>query len=337
MKIQSIIISLTLIVIVIIIAIAFLLIAWDSNGEPDVTDVTTNPFLWKIEGENPSYLYGSIHLADERLLTLPDIVIEAIDEVDVVYTETELDKSTQIELAELAMLPHGKTLYNLLPQDIIDRLDSYLITKGLSLSLFSQYKIWFLTTNIALLDELTNLMKYPSLDQYIWNTAISKGKNTGGIETVQEQIKVFDNFSIEEQIEMLIDTLDELEEYAISGVKLTSAMKEAYIDGDLEVLQDLLFSDYEENDTLYVKFKTLLLTDRNYNMTQRISQLIENNTDTQYFFTIGAGHYWGEDGIITLLENDGFTITRVEFNECNSCDSGERMINSRCYEPYVVN
>jgi uncharacterized protein YbaP (TraB family) len=337
MKNQKILIGLILIIVLILVILTFFLIEWESNGEIGITDVTTIPFLWRIEGDNPSYLYGSIHLADERLLTLPDIVMDAIEEVDVVYTETKLDQESQSWVVQFLRLPSGKTLYNLLPEDVIDRVESYLNTKGLSTSLFAQYKIWFLTTNIVLLDELSNQMKYPSLDQYIWNTATSRGKITGGIETVEEQISVFDSFSIDEQIEMLTDTLDELEAIAITGENPINAMKEAYLDGNLEVLQDLLFSDYEENDTLDVNFKTRILTDRNINMTQRISKNITNNPDTQYFFTIGAGHYWGDYGIISLLENQGFTITRVEFKECNSCDSGERMINQRCYEPYVVN
>ena len=54
------------------------------------------------------------------------------------------------------------------------------------------------------------------------------------------------------------------------------------------------------------------------------------------FFTIDAGHYVGKDGLITLLEKKGFTITRVQFNQCDSWDPRERMINQRCYEPYVV-
>ena len=36
------------------------------------------PFLWGIEGDKPSYIFGTIHLGDERILTLPDVVIERI-------------------------------------------------------------------------------------------------------------------------------------------------------------------------------------------------------------------------------------------------------------------
>ena len=325
--------GIVIIIIVIVVTLAFVSLR-SKTSDNQILNVTKDPLLWRIEGENPSYLFGSIHLPDERVLILPDVVGEAIDEVDVVYTEIKLDTETQILTDQLSKLPSGQTIDDLVPHDVASRLDSYLKSKGLSLSLLSQYKIWAVTSTIVLLDKLVDLLKNPSLDQYIWNTANSKGKYTDGIETVQEQIDIFDSFSVDEQIEMLEGTLDELEYYANIGGSITDHMLNAYIEGNLELIQDLFLSGIDENDPLDMKFIDNLLTNRNYNITQRISQLITDNPDTQYFFTIGAGHYYGEDGLITLLENEGFTITRVEFSVCESCDSGEVRIEERCYIPY---
>jgi hypothetical protein len=69
-------------------------------------------------------------------------------------------------------------------------------------------------------------------------------------------------------------------------------------------------------------------------MSERISQLINDNPDEQFFFTIGAGHFYGDEGIISLLEKEGFNVERVLFRECNNCDSGEINIDGRCYYPY---
>ena len=342
LKSKNTIIGLAVIIIVIIALLAFFIIGWDSifkSKDEELSggiDVTTNPFLWRIEGENPSYLFGSIHLSDTRLLTLPDVVIEAIDEVDVVYTEVKFDEETVLKTDQLSRLPSGQTINDLLPQDVEERVDSYLKNKGLDLSVYSPYKIWVVTSNLALLDELEFLLTNPSLDQYIWNLAVSKDKNTGGIETVEMQIDIFDSFSTEEQIEMLNDALDELEDYASQGKTSIGVMKDAYLEGDLESLHSLAFSYDETDNDLYGKFIDLIFTDRNYNMTQFITDLITNNPGTQYFFTIGAGHYYGEDGLLNLLENEGFTITRVQFDESDSCDPGEERINNRCYEPYVT-
>jgi len=329
-------------VIILILLLGILIIDWNSifkteDNELSVgLEVSENPFLWKIEGENPSYLFGSMHLSDERLLTLPDIVLDAIEESDAVYTEIELDQQSAIKSDELSRLPTSQTIYDLLPDDVEERVDSYLKTKGLTLSLFSSYKIWVVSSNLVLLDEIEYLYLNPSLDQYIWNLAVSYDKTTGGIETIEEQVGFFDIFTIDEQIEMLNDTLDDLEEYASKGETATDTMKDLYIEGDLDALQDFMFSSSEENVELYKKFEEILLVNRNENMTDRIDQLINENTETQYFFTIGAGHFYGDYGLITLLENKGYTVTRVQFADCETCDSGESKINDKCYEPYVT-
>jgi uncharacterized protein YbaP (TraB family) len=165
--------------------------------------------------------------------------------------------------------------------------------------------------------------------------ALSKDKETGEIETVEEQIGIFDSFTVSEQIVLLNNTLDSLEEYDSIGQSITDEIKNAYLFGDLELLQDLSYSDYDENNPIDVKLRNRLITDRNYNMTKRISELIIDNPNTQYFFTIGAGHFYGDDGLITLIEAEGFTITRVEFDKCEECDSGEVRIEERCYAPYI--
>jgi len=332
-------IFITIIIILVILAVYSVFFIKPEKQESIVDDATTDPFLWKIEGDNPSYLFGSIHLGSDNLLTLPDVVVEGLDEVDVVYTEVKLDQDSLILSDQLSRLSGGQTVEDLLPDDVFEKLESFLISKGLTTPELREslyvYKIWAVSSTITLLYELEYLIDNPSLDQYIWNKAVLKGKETNGIETVEEQINIFDNFTIEEQTQMLEDTLDDLVEYENQGITITDLMIETYLDGDLEKLLDLSYSEEDENDPLYIKFEQTLLNERNINMTQRIDDLITNNPETQYFFTIGAAHYYGENGIISLLEDKGYLITRVEFNECDSCDDGVTMINDRCYYPYI--
>jgi len=322
-----------LIIVIVVVSFSYVLLQ-NGTTETQTLNVTNDPFLWMIEGDNPSYLYGSIHLGNQDILTLPDVVIEAIDDADKLFWEVELDTETQTRSAELSLLSGGETLSNLLPQDVIDRLDLLLARFGIDHTVFSQYKIWAVASTLTLLEEIQDLLEYGSLDEYIWKLALSKDKETGEIETVEEQIGIFDSFTISEQIGLLNNTLVSLEEYASIGQSITDEMKAAYLLGDLEVLQDLSLSDYNENDPIDVKLRNRLIIDRNYNMTQHISELITDNPDTQYFFTIGAGHFYGDDGLLSLLEAEGFTITRVEFDKCEECDSGEVRIEGRCYVPY---
>lgn len=227
------------------------------NGttKSQTVNITKDPFLWMIDGDNPSYLYGSIHLGNQDILTLPDVVVDAIDDADKLFWEVELDSETQARSTELSLLTGGETLSNLLTQDIIDRLDLFLARFGIDHTVFSQYKIWAIASSLALLEEIQDLLEYGSLDGYIWKLALSKDKETGEIETVEEQIGVFDSFTISEQISLLNNTLVSLEEYAGIGQSITIEMKDAYLLGDLKVLQDLSLSDYDENNPIDVKFR----------------------------------------------------------------------------------
>ena len=336
------------IILTLIITVALILVAFGFNlFNPDVEqnkteiDVTSNPLLWKIEGENPSYLYGSIHLRDEVVLTLPDIVMNAIDAADVIYTEIKLDQETQNEANRLSELPYDQTLDDVLPQEIAEKLYSYLNTKGitqeaLEYSGFKKYEIWAIATSLSLLDDEIKNYPNPFLDQYIWNLAVSKEKEVRGLETLYEQINVFDTLPQDEQIHLLNETLNYLDECNSNITNPTEIMQNAYLNGDLATIHDLLLSDFDENDPLDVELQSRLITNRNYNMTERICSLIENNSDKQFFFIIGAGHFYGEQGILKLLENKGYNVTRVPFNECASCDcdKDETKIKDRCYIPY---
>lgn len=313
----------------------------DSTYNSDLNP-TTSPFLWRIEGESPSYLFGTVHIANEDILTLPDVVYEALMESDAIFTEIKMDSETQMQVAYMGLLPSDKTLNEYLPEDLEIRLDSYLKKIGYSLAVFSRLKIWVVATQLSFL-QYPEISMFESLDEYLWNLADINGKTLGSIETVEEQIDIFDSLSVEEQIILLNASLDYVESYSgeVSGLEI---LQNAYIHGDFEPLFEFEVQDFDEMYTLGEKLYESLLIDRNVIMAQRINDLIENNPDVQYFFALGAAHYFDfEDegmstiecqGILTILEDKGFTITKVDFNECTECSDGELMISNRCYWPY---
>ena len=52
--------------------------------ETDRIQPTENPYLWRIEGETPSYLFGTIHLPDPRVTTFHPEVVKAIRGADAI-------------------------------------------------------------------------------------------------------------------------------------------------------------------------------------------------------------------------------------------------------------
>ena len=97
---------------------------------------TEKPFLWKIEGEKPSFLYGTMHVPDERITTLPPVVTEAIDSVDALYCELDMANAQAEQMAAMGkmMLPQGTSLKDVCGEELFERIKKYLTAKGISCS-----------------------------------------------------------------------------------------------------------------------------------------------------------------------------------------------------------
>jgi len=333
------IITVTIVIIAIIVAgFQFGLFNFGAEKEEKETmQPTTAPFLWRIEGETPSYLYGSIHVATEEIVTLPNVVMAALTRSDALYTEIKLDFDTQYDAALFSAFNTDK-LEDILPDELAKDLDSYLKTKETSLEQLNSFKPWFIAIYLIQLEypQYFSESEYPGgLDQYIWDLAVSMGKETYGLETPYEQLGVFDDLNESEEIQLLSDSLDDVVANSTYGDPFIGLI-DAYLESDLETYLELEYQDYEESDPLYAKLMTRLLTVRNIKMAERISENITKNSDKRFFFTIGSAHFHGEDNIITLLEEKGYTVTPVEFDKCSTCgcNEGELKINDRCYYPY---
>src|SRR4051812_48413416 len=83
---------------------------------------TEKPFLWRIEGTVPSYLYGTVHVPDQRVLELPDVVRRAFEASDVFNAEIPLDGATQVAMMNKVMLPPGQDLRKIAGEEIFGRL-----------------------------------------------------------------------------------------------------------------------------------------------------------------------------------------------------------------------
>jgi uncharacterized protein YbaP (TraB family) len=274
---------------------------------------TPHPLLWRIEGNPPSWLYGTIHLPDERVLELPPVVRDAIESSDGLFTEIPMDLSTQLRAAASAMLPGLTTLEDELPEELYDRLDSFLESKGFEPLVFKKFKVWAVAMQLELLDHIDRLASGPPLDQFLYDLARSLGKEVGGLETVQEQLDVFETLPPEGQIELLRRTLDRLERYDDEGIDPTERLLEAYLGGDMRRIAALVAEGMEEDeDGLGQEMQERLLTRRNARMADRIAERLRARPGKAYFFAAGAAHFLeDEEGIPSLLRARGFEIRRI--------------------------
>jgi hypothetical protein len=272
-----------------------------------------NPFLWKVEKDNQtSYLFGTIHIPAPELSVLPLKVTKAIDDCDGVRTELDMSFLNQMKATQLMLRKDGKKLKEILPEALYIRTEKALqaINPALNLKPFSQLKIWALVATLELLEAQ---MKYPTItpiDDIIFRYGKEHNKSVGGIESVEEQVSVFNAFTLKEQIEMLEVTLNYMQLYP----KAMNTMKELYIKGDEKLLWDFINEEFKADKykNLEKKFMEELLYKRNIRMAKRIETLLKEDKKKSYFFAFGVMHFLDKKSVIEYLEEYGYSITRIK-------------------------
>jgi uncharacterized protein YbaP (TraB family) len=293
-----------------------------AQTSPPQVRPTDKPLLWRIDGAVPSYLYGTVHVPDARVLELPEVVRRALDASDVFNAEIPLDAETQLSMMSKVRLPPGQDLRSVVGEDVFGRLIRVIgkvltnrVPPGaadLLAMMLAPMKPWAVMSQVELLEFLPdiNAGRQP-MDAMLYGLADKAGKELGALETLDEQVAVFEGFTKEEQTKMLVAALDELEKPRPGGVSPTEELINLYLAGDLNRLAAELEKQYPQDQALNRKLMTRLVDERNTKMSARIADLCAKKPPRSYFFAVGALHYAGDTGIISQLTRKGFKITRL--------------------------
>ena len=282
-------------------------------------DATPNGkgIFWKIEkpGLQPSWLLGSMHVTDPRVLALPPRAQAAHDAADTIIIESDeiLDerKATAALLAkpELTMFTDGTTIDKLLSPEDYKRLEAGLKQRGIPLGAVSRMRPWMISSAVALpACEIARKAKgVQFLDQKIATDAIAQGKQVKGLETLAEQIQAMADLPVEFHLKSLIETL----ELGDKMSDVVETMTELYLSGDIGMTMPMLKTvtpEEEGENSDYAAFEQRIILDRNKVMAERAAPILDNGN---VFMAVGALHLPGKDGVIELLRKQGFTVTAV--------------------------
>ena len=109
-------------------------------------------------------------------------------------------------------------------------------------------------------------MPYLGVDMVYFKKAKEDEKPTGGLETTEFQMTLFDKLTPEKQEEMLVQTLDGLED----AEEVTGMLIDAWRTGDTKALSDLLREEF----TADKEIESLLLIDRNTAWIPQIEEIL---------------------------------------------------------------
>ena len=268
------------------------------------TSAYTQGLLWKIEGRGrePSYVFGTIHLSDPRVTTLPAPVKSTFDAARAFAVEVTLEPATMLQAASRMVYMDGRDLRTVVGAPLFEKIAASSGTLGLPPEMLKAFKPWA----IGLFLSTPEGDPAAVLDFVLQRNAAEQKKTLHSLESIDEQLDVFDKLSERDQVTFLRAAL----EARARLPALIQRMTAAYLARDLAALTRI--SEEERGDAearrMTGALMQRLLYDRNVRMAQRAEALFASGTT---FVAVGALHLYGERGVLGELARRGHRVSRV--------------------------
>lgn len=283
-----------------LLALLFLAYVGSTQAASPGSETYKRGLLWRIERNGRiSYLFGTMHTDDPRVLHLPPPVADAFKQAHTFVMEALPSADGLIESARAMALPQSQILEHVIGADLYRRARVALIAHGQPITDLQHEKPW----------AVMMVLSYPvyhglPLDYALLMQATRAGKHVAGLETTQEQLAIFDSLSLADQTHLLALTLDQAPQWQTQLDLLTRA----YLARDLGALQTAEQQGAPQNDRVYGAFMQQLTHVRNLRMADRMVPYLKQGSA---FIAIGALHLGGNDGVLHLLAQRGWRIESV--------------------------
>jgi uncharacterized protein YbaP (TraB family) len=277
----------------------------------------SGPLLWKIEraGRPTSYLFGTVHLTDERVTKLSPAVEQALSQSKTVALEVSdiSEKATATVIAQsapLVMFTDGRRLDGLLSGTEYDTVKRIISRSGMPSDLAALFKPWIVTMIMSVSDcERTSIQQGARvLDMKIAEVGKARGLQVVGLETIPEQLQALAAVPEPQQLDMLRASL----KFADRTNDMMETLVQLYLERKISAalpFQIAIAKQVGIGNEAFAGFQEKLLTERNIKMRTTAEPLLEQGG---VFIAIGALHLPGKQGLVALLREAGYTVTPIE-------------------------
>jgi uncharacterized protein YbaP (TraB family) len=260
-----------------------------------------NTLLWQVSGKDikkPSYLFGTFHLLCKGDINFSEQLKTSFKYADTIYMEMDMDDPSVLMSGLLYMnMKNDKKLKDLYTPEQYKKIEKYFTdTLHTPMMLFQSVKPYFL---VALLYPHMMKCAAPSgVEEELIKIAKENKKQIKGLETMEFQASVFDSIPYEWQAKELLKNIDSFKVYKNEFDTMLDIYKKQQIDK-----MENLFKKSEFGAGAY---EDLLLNNRNKNWVTQLKKIMANES---VFVAVGAGHLIGKKGVISLLKQEGYTVT----------------------------
>lgn len=270
----------------------------------DFPPFSNSSLLWKIEGNNipkGSYLFGTMHIIEKDYFVFPDKLQKLISKSDLLILEIA-GLPSQEESMKMITLENG-TFFDFFTKEQNDSILHWAksemnLPEETFKGLISKMKPFVI---VQMATQMQFIGKTESYELEMLKIAESNKIETKGLETAVQQMAIFDNLPRNEQAEMVMEVIRDSKK----SIDLLVKMQQVYHRQNVDSLYMLVNQD----PGILSKKEDDFLLKRNLNWIPQIKQSISSK---KCFIAVGAGHLGGPNGLIRLLQKEGYTLTPIE-------------------------
>lgn len=232
-----------------------------------------------------------MHLSSAKAFRFVDLAEQVLQSCTYFAAETDVGL---LERAAISYnLPEGQSLRNILGEKKYRKTGAILQKSfGIEWEGYNQLLPFFITSMLAV---KCSSVDFPcNLDQKLWQMAVNKGIQTGGLETLEDQKKILEAIPMDFQVRELLHLSSNISAFR----KRMKTLQSLYANGDLIQLYRLT-----KKQTGHIRHT--MLHQRNANMMKSILPLMSSHS---VFVAVGASHLGGDIGLLAQLKKRGAVV-----------------------------
>lgn len=272
----------------------------------------TEGVLWKIEKDDEliGYIFGTIHMNHKRINEVRQDVISIFDKMNSFAMESFPSDHYWNPyhggrmIKKDMTLPKGETLEGLIGKELYTKVEEALLQLGLDKETIMHLKPWAAMRSFAVKAENTGdlILDYELLDR-----AAAQKKELYQVESIEEFLVTFYAMPQDVQIKLLEFTVNSYDDMR----ETINKMLEAYLEEDLTKMYEISTSfipNKPENERYRETYLKHVVKDRNIVMEHYMRKPMR---EKKTFIAVGALHLYGDEGVLSLMEKDGYEVTRI--------------------------
>lgn len=262
--------------------------------------------VWKVSDEQYTlYIGGTIHVLDAGDYPLPEAFERAYRAADRLVFEADMQSAGtlgfQQRLLEAALYTDGSNLASHLRPDTLERLRDFMHQRGIPLETVLPFRVGMLVTLLTVNELQRQGIQGRGVDQFFNDRAVRDGKPVSALETLEQQIRFVAQMGTGEENQIVLQTLEQLEDFAHEFEQLKAAWRE----GDTAQLEAIALDDFKAFPAAYAS----MLVDRNRAWMPQIQTMLANR-EIEYLL-VGVLHLVGPDSVLAMLEEQGYRVERL--------------------------